>query len=105
MKIPTELIGKEIRYSRKIDYSWYIGGYPQYHRIVEMRGPWGWAKIYDQRWDKEQNCMDWKEAESIRDFISFYGQLKRTPNGVGQVDVEGSMVFSNVLISQYNKTH
>lgn len=37
MKIGNELIGKEFRFSKKIDYGFRVGGTPQYHVIVEMK--------------------------------------------------------------------
>ena len=39
MKIGNELIGKEIRFSKKIDYNFRISGTPQYHVIVEVNNP------------------------------------------------------------------
>ena len=79
MKIGNELIGKEFRFSKKIDYNFRISGTPQYHVIVEM-----------------------KEVFAIRDFLMWFGQMHYTPNGVGRKDLEGSMVLNGALVKQFN---
>ena len=105
MKIPNALIGKEVKYSNKIDPSYRIGGLPQYRRIVQVRGPWGWGTIYDQKQSDQENGLTWSEMLAIRDFLRHYGQLRSTPNMVGQYDEEGSMVFSSWLVYEFNKNH
>lgn len=105
MKIPNALIGKEVKYSYKIDPSFRSGGLPQYRRIVQVRGPWGWGTIYDQKQSDQENGLTWSEAVTIGEFLRHYGQLRSTPNIVAQRDMEGSMVFSSWLVYEFNKNH
>lgn len=100
MKIGNELIGKEIRFSKKIDYNFRISGTPQHHVVVEMKDRWGWSKVFDQC--SEKNVLNWNQVFAIRDFLMWFGQMHYTPNGVGMRDLEGSMVFNGALVKQFN---
>lgn len=104
MKIPVELIGKHVKYENFLDPSMRCEGIPQYHRIISIRGYWSWGCIFDSQKKPAEN-IDYALANAIEDFFRYYGQIHKTTNAVGYMDSKGEMIFSAVLVNNYNRTH
>ena len=96
------LRGCFVSYYHKIDGSIYHSGVPQYHKVVRVKRGYDWETVYNNAC----NIYNYKIADEIRDFLRRFGQLKREPNGYGNVnycDVEGSMYVSSEILENYLK--